>query len=103
MPDDVILLIFGDIIVAHAPEVIVGGVVFTHMGQAKTEVLALPQPPFGRAVLTRQVTTGMVAAALSGAGLRLLLHADAFENWRIQIHLADNMGATRLRQGGAAC
>ena len=56
------------------------------MVEAKTEILALPQPPLGRAVLAGQVAARMVTAPPGPFGLGLGLDPDALEERRIEIH-----------------
>ena len=50
MADQGVLLIFGDVIVAHAREEVVGMVVFTDVTEAEPPIFVLARAPLGRAM-----------------------------------------------------
>ena len=88
MPDHAVLLVGLDIRIAHALEVIVGGIELAHVREAKEVVLALATPTLGRAVLAGRLAAAPLTdgAALIHALIVGRLHADAIEVFRVEFH-----------------
>src|SRR5262245_28119579 len=88
MADDRLLLVAGDIVLAHAGKEIVGVIVLPHMTKAETPVFVLARAALGSAMGRGPVASGPFTARVLGAQPTILVGLDpyAVEQGRVAGH-----------------
>src|SRR4051794_28657708 len=87
-----VLLVLGDVVVVHASEEIVGGVVLAHVGKAEAPVFILLVAPLGSAVRRGRLAARPFAGRmlfLAQPAILVRLDPDAVEQrrwWRFVFH-----------------
>src|ERR1700691_3643991 len=83
MPGEVLFLIFGDGVIAHAGEKVVGVVVFADVFETELPVFAGAQAPFRRAMRRRRVALRPLAPRqiCGAAAIAVRLDADSIKQW----------------------